>query len=175
MLNDLYKIEEFDTNHKEALEKYDSLLHLSLNKIGLKNLKNLPRISCLQIVSINLLLIFNFLLLQLELRDNKLDMSDLSEILNIYPRLIKLKIGGNPVEKLENLYVLSVMGELKYLEIEDIPKINDKESLKKIFENLKNIEYVNNIDREGEVHESTIYEDEDNEEIDGKDIFLNFR
>ena len=63
------------------------------------------------------------------------------------------------------------MGELKYLEIEDIPKINDKESLKKIFENLKNIEYVNNIDREGEVHESTIYEDEDNEEIDGKEIF----
>ena len=60
MLNDLYKIEEFDTNQKEALEKYDSLLHLSLNKIGLKNLKNLPRISCLQIVFIILLLIFNF-------------------------------------------------------------------------------------------------------------------
>jgi len=52
ILDELFNIEEFNEDHKLSLEQYDSLLHLSLNKIGLKSLKNLPLIPCLNIVKI---------------------------------------------------------------------------------------------------------------------------
>jgi hypothetical protein len=44
-------VEEFTEEHKETLEKYTSLIHLTLNEIGLNSLKNFPKLDKAQIVS----------------------------------------------------------------------------------------------------------------------------
>jgi hypothetical protein len=43
-------IDNFLPDHKKTLELYQGLIHLSLNKLGLKNLTNFPKIPALQIV-----------------------------------------------------------------------------------------------------------------------------
>ena len=57
ILDDLLKIEEFSKEHQLVLEKYTSLYHLSLDNIGLKSLKNFPKLKELQIVRKSLLII----------------------------------------------------------------------------------------------------------------------
>jgi hypothetical protein len=53
ILDDLYTdIEAFTNDHKKTLELYTNLLHLSLNGVGLKTLKNFPKIPSLKIVSL---------------------------------------------------------------------------------------------------------------------------
>ena len=46
------KVESFKLYHKEGLELYNNLIHLSLNNIGLENLSNFPEIKCLMILSL---------------------------------------------------------------------------------------------------------------------------
>lgn len=54
ILDDLFEnIDTFTPDHKRTLELYDNLVHLSLNGLGLKSLKNFPKIPSLQIVRIN--------------------------------------------------------------------------------------------------------------------------
>lgn len=51
ILDDLYKnIENFTEEHKNTLEQYKNLVHLSLNSLGLKSLANFPQLHNLQIV-----------------------------------------------------------------------------------------------------------------------------
>ncbi len=51
ILDDLFNnIETFNPDHKKTLEMYNNLIHLSLNGLGLKSLKNFPKIQNLQIV-----------------------------------------------------------------------------------------------------------------------------
>ena len=101
-----------------------------------------------------------------------MDMSDISEILSIYPRLIKLKIGGNPIKNLDNLNVLSTMGELKKLEI-TLPIENSSKKIEDLFEELKNVELINNQNRNGDAFESTLYGEDDSDDLedieDGED------
>src|SRR5687768_9471135 len=86
ILDDLYTdIESFSTDHKKTLESYNSLIHLSLNGMGLKSLKNFPKIPSLQI---------------LEIRQNKLNGSDFGDLKTLYPKLYKLKVGENPIDNL---------------------------------------------------------------------------
>jgi len=68
------------------LESYENLLHLSLNGIGFKSLKNFPRIETLEV---------------LELRQNKLTGDDFDLIKNLFPKLFKLKVGENPINSLD--------------------------------------------------------------------------
>jgi len=105
----------------------------------------------------------------------------LSEISKVFPRLIKLKIGGNPISNFENLKVLKDMGELKKLEIKDIPNMTGDELEKQIpiiFDKLKNIEIINNKNRDGELIESSFYEEEESFEIEdgeeGKILVSNY-
>ena len=46
------EIKSLEPYHKEGLELYNNLIHLSLNDIGLENLSNFPEIKCLMILSI---------------------------------------------------------------------------------------------------------------------------
>ena len=45
-------IKSLQPYHKEGLELYSNLIHLSLNNIGLENLSNFPEIKCLMILSL---------------------------------------------------------------------------------------------------------------------------
>ena len=58
ILDTVFKFEKFTEDHKAALEKYTSLIHLSMNGIGLTSLQNFPLLKELQIVS-NFFLIKN--------------------------------------------------------------------------------------------------------------------
>ena len=52
ILDTVFKFEKFTEDHKTSLEKYTSLIHLSMNGIGLTSLENFPLLKELQIVSI---------------------------------------------------------------------------------------------------------------------------
>ncbi len=72
------------------------------------------------------------------------------------------------------------MGELRKLEIKEIPNLNEKDlgkKTEKLFEELKNVEVINNKSRNGEVVESSFYEEEEAFEIeDGEEsIKFNFK
>ncbi len=71
------------------------------------------------------------------------------------------------------------MGELKSLEIRDIPGKNQEEmnkNIEKIFEKLKNVEVINNINRNNGYVESSIYEEEELLEIeDGGEGIFNYQ
>jgi len=61
------------------------------------------------------------------------------------------------------------MGELRKLEIKEIPNLNEKDlgkKTEKLFEELKNVEVINNKSRNGEVVESSFYEEEEAFEIE---------
>ena len=88
--------------HKEGLELYNNLIHLSLNELGLENLSNFPEIKCLMILS---------------LKNNKLKGDDFDIIPKLYPNLYKLKISFNQINSMENLSCLNQL-ELKKIETE---------------------------------------------------------
>ena len=56
ILDNIFTIDKFTEEHKTTLEKYKSLIHFSLNKIGLTSLENFPHLDDAQIVSNNLLI-----------------------------------------------------------------------------------------------------------------------
>ena len=43
-------LKSLELYHKEGLELYNNLIHLSLNELGLENLSNFPEIKCLMIL-----------------------------------------------------------------------------------------------------------------------------
>ena len=89
ILDDLFTdINAFTDEHKQTLEKYNSLLHLSLGNFGLTNIKNFPKIKTLK---------------TLELKNNKLDGTGLDSIKDLYPELEKLKISDNPIGSIDAL------------------------------------------------------------------------
>ena len=49
-------MEKFTEDHKKALESYTSLIHLTLNSIGLTSLDNFPNLKAAQIVRIKKLI-----------------------------------------------------------------------------------------------------------------------
>ena len=103
ILDDLYSdIQNFTLDHKKTLELYNNLVHLSLNGLSLKTLKNFPKIANLQI---------------LEIRQNKLDGSDFSELKTLYPTLYKLKLGENPIKSIDALKIFKEFPTLKKLEL----------------------------------------------------------
>ena len=53
ILDTVFKFDKFTEDHKLALQKYTSLIHLSMNGIGLTSLENFPELKELQIVSNN--------------------------------------------------------------------------------------------------------------------------
>lgn len=86
-------VDHFNDDHKKSLELYSSLVHLSLNGFGLKNLKHFPKIDTLT---------------SLELRQNHLCGSDLGDLKHLYPHLRKLKVGENPIKSLDVFKVLVI-------------------------------------------------------------------
>jgi hypothetical protein len=149
ILDDLFTdIEAFTSEHKRTLELYNNLVHLSLNGLGLKSLKNFPKIPCLQV---------------LELRNNHLTGSDFADLKSYFPTLYKLKVGDNPIRNLDVFNCFSSFPNLKKLELEGTDPAKNDTYRSDMFKLLKNVEIIDRLNRDGDEVESTIYDDEDGE------------
>ena len=159
ILDDLYtNIIEFTNDHKKTLELYNNLLHLSLNGLGLKSLKNFPKIPELRI---------------LEIRNNHFSGIDFKELMNLYPQLYKLKVGENPVKSLDIFKPFISFTSLKKLELIDTDVTKKDTYRDELFKILKNVEIIDKMNREGDEIDSTIYDEEGDEfeddDFDGED------
>lgn len=149
ILDDLYSgIEEFSNDHKKTLELYNSLLNLSLNALGLKSLKNFPKIPELRI---------------LEIRGNSLNGNDLKDLKALYPNLYKLKLGENPIKSLDVFKPLADFPQLKKIELQDTDVTKKDTYRDELFKMLNNVEIIDKMSREGDEIDSTIYDEEDGE------------
>ena len=148
ILDDLFKdCSEFSEEHKLALEQYSNLIHLSLNGLGLKTLKNFPCIPNLYI---------------LQVKNNKLTGEDFQEILKLYPNLYKLKLTNNLINSID-IFLPLEKSKIKKIEIEKNPvnenNLNFKEDL---FNIMPNLITINREKKDGEILESTIYNESEN-------------
>ena len=147
--------ESFTEEEKSVLEKYKGLIHLSINKIGLKSLTNMPNIKNLDVLSLN---------------NNNLDGNDLDIINKLYPFLHKIKLKGNKIENIENFEKLKNCTKLKKLEVKDNPfSISNNKYKDKLFEILPNLIAIDKKTKEGEEIDSTDYHNEEGEEYDEED------
>ena len=166
------EIKSLEPYHKEGLELYNNLIHLSLNDIGLENLSNFPEIKCLMILS---------------LKNNKLKGDDLEVIPKLYPNLYKLKISFNQIDSIDKLSCLNKL-QLKKIEVKENPftKI-DNEYRNKIYKMIPSLEIVDQMQKNGQEIDTSDYgnesssfseeeeeegddnDDEDSDESDGKD------
>ena len=152
ILDDFWKDKEsFTTEEKTILEEYSNLIHLSLNNIGLKSLKNLPSIKVLYVLSLN---------------NNNLNGDDFDLIPELFPNLNKIKISKNNIEKIENFSKLEKL-RLRKIEVKENPFISlNKDYKEKLFNMLPTLEIVDQQNKEGEVIETTDYHEEEEEDSD---------
>ena len=138
----------FTEEEKKALEKYVNLIHLSLNNIGLKSLENLPSIKSLYYLS---------------LKNNELSGDDFDKIKTLYPKLNKLKISGNVIEKMDNLMKLKPL-KLRKIEVKENPfSVGNDKYIKKVFDMLPTLKIVDQTDKNGDEEETTDYHNEEKE------------
>lgn len=155
ILDDLFEgVTSFSDQNKKDLEKYYNLIHLSLNGLGLENLKNFPKLPSLQI---------------LQLRQNKLSGKDLNIIADLYPELYKLKIGENPIESLDVFKALANT-QIKKLELTDTAASKTKDYKVTLFKMLKNVEVIDNAREDGEEVSSSVYDEDEGDENDDEDM-----
>ena len=158
ILDDLFKdCDELTEEHKVALEQYSNLIHLSINGLGLKTLKNFPCIPNLYI---------------LQVKNNKLSGEDFDEILKLYPGLYKLKVSNNLIKSI-NVFTPLEKSKIKKIEIEDNPVNKNDKYREELFNFMPNLISINREKRDGEVLESKIYnevcENSDEDDYDGEE------
>jgi acidic leucine-rich nuclear phosphoprotein 32 family protein A/C/D len=166
-------IKSLEPYHKEGLELYCNLIHLSLNDLGLENLSNFPEIKCLMILS---------------LKNNKLKGDDFDTIPKLYPNLYKLKISFNQINSIDKLSCLNQL-QLKKLEVKENPFTkNDDEYRDKIYKMIPSLIIVDQMQKNGQEIDTSDYgnesssfneeeeeegddnDEEDSDESDGKDV-----
>lgn len=160
---------------QETLSKYKNLIHLSLNNLGLKSLKNFPAIKGLYVLSLN---------------NNDLSGDDFNTIPKLFPSLYKLKVSGNNIENIDNFKELKVL-KLRKIEVKENPfSIGNNKYSSELFRLIPSLEAIDHKTNLGEEIESTNYyasesgeeeddeyeegenedeESEDNDESDGSD------
>ena len=154
-------IKSLEPYHKEGLELYCNLIHLSLNDLGLENLSNFPEIKCLMILS---------------LKNNKLKGDDFDTIPKLYPNLYKLKISFNQINSIDKLSCLNQL-QLKKVEVKENPFTkNDDEYRDKIYKMFPSLIIVDQMQKNGQEidtsdygNESSSFNEEEEEEGDDND------
>ena len=154
-------IKSLEPYHKEGLELYCNLIHLSLNDLGLENLSNFPEIKCLMILS---------------LKNNKLKGDDFDTIPKLYPNLYKLKISFNQINSIDKLSCLKQL-QLKKIEVKENPFTkNDDEYRDKIYKMIPSLIIVDQMQKNGQEidtsdygNESSSFNEEEEEEGDDND------
>ena len=143
-------------DEKTVLEKYTNLIHLSLNNIGFKSLKNFPSIKGLYMLSLN---------------NNELNGDDFDLIKKLYPGLNKLKVNGNNIEKIENLGKLRNL-KLRKIEVKDNPfSVGNNKYKSKLFNILPDLKSIDHENYQGESVDTTDYHIEQEEEEDDDDYY----
>jgi hypothetical protein len=154
-LDDFWKNKHSLTkDEKVALEEYKNLIILSLNNIGLSSLENFPAIKNLYYLS---------------LKNNELNGDDFDLIPKLFPNLKKLKISGNNIEKINNLYKLRNL-KLRKIEVKENPfSVGNKKYKNKLMDLLPTLEIIDQEDNVGERVETTDYHNEEKELEDDED------
>lgn len=132
-----------------------------MNGIGLKSLKNFPKLENLQI---------------LELNNNNLDGKDLNVLVELFPKLYKVKLENNHIENLEIFNQLT-NSKIEKINIKENPVVSENENYKKeLFEIIPSLKSIDGEDKDGNPIESTDYgddsgegEDYEGEEFEGED------
>ena len=149
----MFKIEKFTEEQKTTLEKYTSLIHLTLNLIGLTSLENFPHLDKVQII---------------ELNNNKLTGDDLDILLKNCPKLYKIKLENNCIDSIDKLKCLSNY-KIKKINLLGNPFLSNNEKYRdELFELIPSLESIDDKDRQGENVESTEYNEEEDGEFDGE-------
>ena len=159
VLDNFWNNKEYLTiEEKAGLEQYINLVHLSLNNLGLKSLKNFPAIKSLYYLSI---------------KNNELNGDDFDLIPKLFPGLKKLKISGNVIEKVNNLGKLSQL-KLRKIEVKENPfSVGNKTYKNKVFQLIPSLEIVDQETEGGEEVETTDYHNEQDEQEDDEDYSEN--
>ena len=163
----MLKTNKLKEKEKELLEKYTSLIHLTMNNVGLTTLENFPELKNLKIVRKKLFLTFVIIILQLELNQNKLNGDDIEILVKQCPNLYKLKIENNNIVSIDKLKCLAKLDGLKKINVKGNPFIATSPKYNnELFDMIKTLESVDSQDKEGKDVESSIYEEGEEEEDD---------
>ena len=161
ILDKIFTAEKLTEDHKKTLEKYTSLIHLTLNQIGLTSLENFPFLKNTQIVSS----LFFIKFFQIELNENQLKGDDLEILLKNCPSLYKIKLEHNLIDNFDNLKCLSNYN-IKKIDLEGNPLVSTNESYREeLFKLVPSLECIDRLDKEGNEIESTLYGGEEEEDI----------
>ena len=163
----MLKTNKLKEKEKELLEKYTSLIHLTMNNVGLTTLENFPELKNLKIVRKKLFLTFVIIILQLELNQNKLNGDDIEILVKQCPNLYKLKIENNNIVSIDKLKCLAKLDGLKKINVKGNPLVDTNPKYNnELFDMIKTLESVDSQDKEGKDVESSIYEEGEEEEDD---------
>jgi len=145
------KITKITPEIKARLEKIKELIALSLNGCELESLDNLPD---------------QPELVRLELNENKFSTSELSKVVERYPKLQILLLSDNTINDVNELKSLAQLEELMQLELNNT-NVSKKDGYReKVFALIPSLEIVDDLDQEGNPFE--IDEDEDGSEFGGE-------
>jgi len=139
---------------KAYLENFKDLEELTLSICNLTSLKNFPDLPNLK---------------KIELNDNHFKGNDLENLCK-YTTLSELRIANNDIKTLEEIKCLENLKELIYLDFTDSPITKMKNYREKIFENFKNLKYLDGVDKNGKVLEEDDDEDEEDELEEDKEF-----
>ena len=109
----------------------------------------------------------------MEIRNNKLTGADLQEIVILYPNLYKLKIGQNLIKSTEQLKCLSKINSLKKLEVLDNEITKNPNYRNELFKILASLESIDNKDKKGGSVETTLNDEDDEDNKYKKSIKVN--
>ena len=140
------------TDLQTSLSGLPNLEYLSLCNTNLVSLVGLPALPKLKV---------------LKLSDNRIPGSHLEHLsVLVSSKLSHLDLAGNAgISKLEQLKPLSSLKQLKRLDLDGCPvKDNTPDFNKKLFEMIKELEYLDNIDKSGAERDAEEEEEEDDDE-----------
>jgi len=149
---DELKIPKITNEIKAKLEKIEDLISLSLNKCELESLDNLPTSASL---------------IRLEITDNKFKASEVSKIVDKYPKLQILMLSDNNITDFPEIQRLSGLKELLQLDLNNTPLSKKDNYRKKLFELIPTLEILDDLDKEGNPYEFD--DDEEGEDYDGEE------
>ncbi|CDJ39157.1 inhibitor-1 of protein phosphatase type 2A, putative, partial [Eimeria tenella] len=131
-----------------ALGKFSNLTKLTLNQTGLASLEHLPRMPGVR---------------TLEATDNHLA-KDLHFLVEAFPNLRKLQLGGNHLKTFEDLQPLARLTQLEQLGLDLNPVAALPDYREKLFLLLPSLQVLDSRDRLGEEREAPDSDEDDEED-----------
>jgi acidic leucine-rich nuclear phosphoprotein 32 family protein A/C/D len=135
---DELKIPKITNEVKAKLEKIEDLISLSLNKCELESLDNLPNSASL---------------IRLEVCENKFKASEISKIVERYPKLQILMLSDNNITDFPEIKSLSGLKELVQLDLNNTALSKKDGYRKKLFELIPTLEILDDLDKDGNAYE----------------------